>query len=366
MTATSTLTFNNSLELLADVEISAVTMTFADTVDGSYDLTLDATSAGTIAMDNIVGSSAALRNFTIVDVDTFSSVGIYAENITQSAGTGLATYSEFLNTTGDMGISLIGSGGFEFSGGIQALNGGSLLIQTAAVVTVSSGTDIYLSNQLLHQGGGIVDWEGNIVTDGGDISFSGPFNLLGSALISSGDTGEGDISFASTINGDFPLSISAGLGSVTFTGAVGGTTPLEDILVTSAQDVTAADISALSYTELGGYGTATYAGDITTTGSVGINITSNYVAFAGTTGAKTLTTTNGNMAINAVFGGINSSGNPVQVDVNGGAGTLFVGSASPSYFSGTLETLCAVRSNVPCFIEYNAVEYTPTTCCVSP
>jgi hypothetical protein len=366
ITVISTLTLNNAVELLSDVDVAAPTMVFADTINGSYHFSLDATAAGTIALNNIVGSSAPLGNFIIVNANTVSAQGIYAETITQQAGVGISVYADFLTTTGAGGISLTATGGFEFSGGIQTLNGGSFLIQSPGAVTVISGTDVALSNQLLWQGGGAVYWEGNITTEGGDISFSGPFHLLGPVLISSGDTGSGTISFLSTINGADSLALSAGFGNISFGGSIGVTNSLQNIVLISAQNVTAAEIHALSYTQRAGYGTATYSGNITTTGSLGINITSNYVDFAGQTGGKTLTTTNGNMVINAILGGINSLANPVAIAVNGGLGTLFVGSASPSYFSGTVKTLCAVRSNVPCFIEYNGTEYTPTTCCVSP
>ncbi len=366
VTVTSTLTLNNAVELLGNVAISAITMTFADSVDGAYNLSLDATSSGTIAMSNIVGSIEPLKNLTIVNVDTFSAEGIFAENIIQEAGAGICTYSEFLHTTGTTGISLTSSSGFHFSGGIQTLNGGSFIINTSGAITAISNTDMALSSTFTQSGGGSVNWQGNIVTGGGDISFSGPLNLVGPVIISSGDTGFGTISFAGVVNGAHSLSLSAGLGDVTFGAAVGGTTALGDVLLMGAQNVTAASIQAQSYTQILGYGSATYAGNITTTGSLGINITSNYVAFAGQTGGKTLTTTNGNLVINAILGGINSLANPVQISVNGGLGTLFVGSASPGYFSGTVKTLCAVRSNVPCFIDYNGTEYTPTTCCVSP
>lgn len=366
VTAVSGLTLNNAVELLTDVTVSAPTTIFADTVDGSYNLTLDATSGGTITMGNIVGSITPLGNLIIRNVNTLSAQGIYSETITQEAGTGVSVYADFLNTTGAGGISLTAAGGFEFSGGIQTLNGGSFLIQTPGSVTVISGTDIALSNQLLCQGGGPVYWEGNITTEGGDISFSGPFHLLGPVLISSGNTGSGEISFLDTIDGAYSLFLSAGLGDISFGAAIGSVTPLQDIVLAGAQNTTAAEINSLSYTQLAGYGTATYAGNITTAGSLGISITSNYVAFAGATGGKTLTTTNGNMLINSVLGGINSLANPVAIDVDAGLGTLFVGSASPAYFSGTLKTLCAARSNVPCYINYNGTEYTPTTCCVSP
>lgn len=366
VTVTTTFTCNNAVQLLGDVAISVPTMVFEDTLDGSYDLSLNATAAGTITFSNVVGSSARLGSLTIVNVNTLSSEGIYAENIIQQAAAGTCTYNEFLDTTGSTGISLTGTGGFNFTGGLQAANGGSVVIQSAGTTIATSVTNANVSGEFLAQGGGAVNWQGNIVTQGGDISFSGALNLLGPTMISSGDAGAGSLSFTGAINGAQSLSLSAGGGDVTFSSSVGATTPLGDIILTSAQNVTAAAISALSYTQLSGYGAADYAGNIITTGSLGINITSNYVAFAGETAGVTLTTTNGNILINAIFEGINSLANPVQISVNAGNGTLFVGSASPSYFSGTVKKICAVRTNVPCFVEYNGTEYTPTTCCVSP
>ena len=68
-----------------------------------------------------------------------------------------------------------------------------------------------------------------------DITFNNSVTLGANAQVLGG-TG-GDIHFASTLNGAFDLTLNTG-GAITLTGNVGGTTPLDDLTITSDADPT--------------------------------------------------------------------------------------------------------------------------------
>ncbi|MBS0626695.1 MAG: hypothetical protein JSS09_00610, partial [Verrucomicrobia bacterium] len=144
---------------------------------------------------------------------------------------------------------------------------------------------------------------------------------------------------------------------------------LGDITIYSVRNVEAHDVSASSITQVGGFGTGDYLGDITTTGTLGINLTSTYLDFAGLLGGKTLTTTGGNIIVNSIYSGINTAANPVVIDINNGdLATLFVGSSNIGYFSCptvSAKLLGSVRSNIPCLVQYNGTDLAPENCPIS-
>lgn len=81
--------------------------------------------------------------------------------------------------------------------------------------------------------------------------------------------------------------MAAGAGNISFGGAIGGTTPLNSLQITSAANVTAPAISAGTLTQIAGTGTTTFNGAIATTASGGISLTGTTFLLNGTT-----TTTN--------------------------------------------------------------------------
>ena len=67
-----------------------------------------------------------------------------------------------------------------------------------------------------------------------DITFNNAATLTANAQVLAGN---GDITFSSTIDGAFDLTLNAA-GAITLTGNVGGTTPLDDLTLTSDADPT--------------------------------------------------------------------------------------------------------------------------------
>lgn len=357
-------TINGPVQLLSDVAITGTTLSFLNTINGAYDLSLDAGASGTISIGNQVGNLVRVNALTFLEAALIATQGIYADRIIQTAAT-TANYNEFLDTTGVAGISLTGTT-FSFGGGIHTQNGGGVVINNSGVMTAANSVDVTTSGSFVQSGSGGVDWQGTIVTRNKDITFAGDITLIGPVSLSTGNTGAGNVTLTGLVDGEYPLSFTLGIGDLTLTGALGSGIPLGDTTIYSVRNIAANDISSLSLTQVSGLGTGNYLGDITTTGSLGINLVSTYLNFAGSVSLKVLKTTGGNIVINSIYSAINSEINPVIIDINNGAtGTLFVGSSNIGYFScptTSAKLLGSVRSNIPCYVKYNGTIFTPENC----
>ena len=105
----------------------------------------------------------------------------------------------------------------------------------------------------------MINFGGSITTDTGGIDLHSPVNF---AFDGSADTSlsGGDIHFYSTANGAKNVTLISGSGNIFFDGVVGGVIPLTSITITSANNVTAAAVSAGSITQSAGSGVTTFNG----------------------------------------------------------------------------------------------------------
>ncbi|MCT7965325.1 CHAT domain-containing protein [Laspinema sp. D1] len=119
--------------------------------------------------------------------------------------------------------------------------------------------------------------QGNVTTDGGDITFNGAIALAEALQLSTGEGG-GNITFAGTVDSETNqgqnLTLSAGTGAIMFNDAVGSLQPLGNLDILNAGNITALDtISAASFRALSS-GTITLQGNLTTTAALGVQIQS--------------------------------------------------------------------------------------------
>lgn len=120
-----------------------------------------------------------------------------------------------------------------------------------------------------------IDVGANITTNGGNINFNSPTALTAGVTL---NTGAGNTTFASTLNGAQALAINS-TGTTTFTGIVGGTTPISSII-----------------TDAGG-STAINGGAFTTSGAAGqvyndaVTVNANTTFTANNSGAITFNST---------------------------------------------------------------------------
>jgi len=133
----------------------------------------------------------------------------------------------------------------------------------------------------------------DIITDEQDINLKGSVLLGKDVKLSTGVTAGGNISVDGTIDGNQNLTLETGTGDINLTGAVGSTTPLNNLTINNVNNVNATSITAASITQTSGTGTSTF-GDLNTNSTSGINLTGNSFALNG----KITTTNNGGFTIN--------------------------------------------------------------------
>jgi len=128
----------------------------------------------------------------------------------------------------------------------------------------------------------------NITTQ--DLTINGN-TLLGNNVTLITVTSAENITFNGTVDGNNNLTLEAGTGDITVTGAMGDNTRLGDLIINSANNVTTEAIKAASINQLDGNGTTTFNGALNTDG---IDLTGNNFTF----NAPVTTNNNGNVTIN--------------------------------------------------------------------
>ncbi|MBS0605302.1 MAG: S-layer family protein, partial [Verrucomicrobia bacterium] len=296
---------------IADTSISGGDIHFFSTVNGAKNVTLIA-GAGNILFDGVVGGTTPLATMTITSANNVTAASaVSAASIVQTAGAGKTTFGGAVTTTNAAGISLTGNQ-VELDGAVTTTTGGPLSINHTGLLTIGTGSSMSLDGAFSELGGGNVSLGANITTTNDPISWADPITLTHDATLNSG-AGAGDITFTSTIDGPFCLTVLAGTGTVQFSGAVGLSTPLNCISATGAtiaQNSTAQTATTVNYTgaiELGG-GITTADHDITLNGNVQV--------------ANDITLTTG-----AGAGDISITGN-IDGDVSGRNLTLAAGTGS--------------------------------------
>ncbi len=272
--------------ILTDINLaSASSLTFGDAVNtGAMDINYSTsiptptsfiTNGGNITLDSSVASSV-------------------------TSGTALA-FSDPLLVNGNYTVST-GNGNILFSG---AINGGHAL-----TVNAGTGTDTFAgivggSSALTNFAatGGSIVLGGNVTTSGNQ-TYTGAVTLGGNDTLSStASSGNGNITFTSTVGGDYALTATAGSGNVTFEGIVGGT-PLASL---SASSSTAINVDNNVTT----VGNQTYTGPVVLGGNDTLTTTNSAVDFTSTIdGTYTLTIAQGNAL--TTFGGAVGGGTALR------------------------------------------------------
>ena len=112
---------------------------------------------------------------------------------------------------------------------------------TATGATIAQNSTVVTTGAVSYTGG--ITLGGNIITTGGAVSLTGPTSISAATTIDTTNTGAAaagaNVTFSSTLNGAETLYIVGGTGgTVAFDGAVGATTPLTSLTVSSAAVVT--------------------------------------------------------------------------------------------------------------------------------
>jgi hypothetical protein len=201
---------------------------------GGNDLTL--TFSGTVA----------ISGGTFTNVDDFVSNGAGGTSLNGIiTTTGTQTYSNLVTLTG--ATQLIGTVG-TLSGGVAG-GGNDLRLGFSAASTLSGGAFTNVAN-LIVDGGGTTTISGTLTTTGGQQYDDSVLLGAGTVLTS---TGGGAVVFNSTVDGGQTLSVTT-TGTTTFNAPVGATTPLSTLTIDGPAAINGGLIAA---------GTQTYNGATT-------------------------------------------------------------------------------------------------------
>ena len=259
----------------ADDDTADGNITFTSTVDGNYDLTLDA-DTGSVTLSAAAGGTTPLKSLNVnggtVSLSGVSTTGNFALSAREivlkgnyGSTNGNITFTGSVALSGAVTVNSDtdgdGTGGnIVFSSTVDGryalvLNAGTGAVNLQGAV---GGTTPVTS--LTVDGGqidldavataGAIDVEGtNIDLNGatyrsndGNITFTGPVDLHNSVTMDSdadGDGTTGNIAFTSTVDGRHALVLDAGTGSVMLSAEVGGTTPLASLAVTGETSLSA-------------------------------------------------------------------------------------------------------------------------------
>jgi len=224
-------------------------------VSGSgQNLNLDTTGTITIAGDagdiNLPLGSIRVGSNSPNGVRSFVFNDLYAKSLNsvtfgafQSNGVIVVNYIDGLNIiTNDSALGTITLGSNSLIGSsITTSNNGSVNINNAGLLQIYGG--LSLEGAFNQTGAGLVSlgFSSNntfsVTTTSDSISFTSPITLNQAQNISSNASGVlgggANISFASTLDGFFPLTLTAGIGDITFSNKIGSTTALSSILVSN-------------------------------------------------------------------------------------------------------------------------------------
>jgi filamentous hemagglutinin family protein len=253
---------------------------------------ISTTSSGIINFNNTVnGTVAATKSLTVTNTNPSASSIVFSSPIGASAS--LNNLSLTGNTQYNSGVgATVFTVGTEIYNGALVLNNiptlslnGTSVTFGGAVTDVTAATSLTIPGNLIVNSTGSIGQSGQILnsltvtgatSNGGNITttnnqlYNGAYTLTGTHALTSN---AGNITFGSTVDGGFNLSInalgsgvnfSAGPGIVTFNGIVGGGPALTSLSVTSY--LTAFNTSLIHTT-----GTQSYAG-VNSSSAVGINV----------------------------------------------------------------------------------------------
>jgi CHAT domain-containing protein len=314
-TRNNNITLNGPVTLTADTSIclfgpdytcgnSSGNVTLNGTVNGNYNLAIDAGSRGNVFFNNAVGNSTPIKNLTINTADNVS----VANNITTDNGN--LIFSTPVTLTGNVELRA-GTGAIAFDSRLQAgsnnltltaneinLNGGANSVTGTGNLTLQPGT---ATQPIQINGASSVTNNLNLTTDD-LLALQKGFNSI---TIGRTD-GSGAINVANNVTFPDPVKIQSPSGSITVNGSITGSggasvtlegaTTLNNNITTDNQNITLNGNVLLGNDAILSTNTSG-AGDITINGAVNGNR------------ALTLTTGTGNITINRAVGDTQAIGN---------------------------------------------------------
>jgi filamentous hemagglutinin family protein len=319
MTSGGAITFTGSATLGANRIITSGggvgdDIVFNVAVAEDFDLTLNAGGAGDISIGDVDVNSLTLTGDTLnVTGDVVSDVALTfaGVNAINATGTGSLTAFDVADEDITFGVANVLGGG-----GNLTLNGDTITVEQVAGVgnfAINANTAIVLNDSVSTVGtqtytGPAISLDQDLTTTNDNILFNNAINLTGPVIMDTG-AGIGNITFSGAVNGAQNLTVDAGTGNVIALADIGGVTPL------TTYTATGANISGLAITTTGNQtytGIASFTGAMATNAAGDIDVTGNLTA-----GSTISADTTGNIN---VTGDLDATGT-----VTSGSGDITVG-----------------------------------------
>ncbi len=252
----------NTTTLGADIITASNPIVFNDSVILASDVNIDATNN-----NQAVGANVAFNG----DINAMSG----AENLVVSSGAGDTAYNGAIGADNPLaGITIVSADNVSFNAPVNTT--GSLAATTSGDLNLSGGNTYNLGGGLTHSGAGQAVLGGQINTTGGAVIFNAAVSLVQGLTINTtaGGADGGQVAFNNTVNSagqPQSLSLITGLADLFFGSTVGTGSKLGDVVIGSANDVTANNtFVASSLTQLSGTGNTTFADLVTDSGTANI------------------------------------------------------------------------------------------------
>lgn len=297
--ATGTVIFQDAVQLLADITITSNNnaISFGNTVDGNYNLTLNSGS-GDISFQDAIGKSNPLLQLIANSSGITSFKGdANAESLTTDAA-GSSQLGGNINTTGAIAlldpVNLVADVTIDSSNGdinfgnsidgpyhltLNSVNGdltfGNAIggVTPLGNLTANSGGTTFLNipvnaTSVTTDVGGTTLLGGNITTQG-NVSFQDPVTLTANVSISSNN---GSISFSNSVDGTQDLLLNSGAGNITFDREIGGVAPLGNLTLNGTGSTFLNGTIRLASLTTDPGGTTQIGGSIFSSGPIGIRL----------------------------------------------------------------------------------------------
>jgi filamentous hemagglutinin family protein len=264
--------------------------TVTGTAAGAQSLSINAGTGGNITFTGQVGATrlGVLRFINSANVLASSTVTV--ASLSQDAGQVLSRFVGQVNTNAIAGVDLNGQA-MQFDGGVTSTGGGGFTATNAGLLTISEGSPIIAPGGFTQDGVGALTIGSSITTSGNAVSINGDVTLADTASdlvvvnTTSGAASGANVTIQGTIDGTTAggqsLAINAGsLGNIVLSSDVGGTTRLNTLSITNANDATlSGTVAANSMRQVAGQGTTTFGQSLSVQGSGGIELDGANFAF---------------------------------------------------------------------------------------
>ena len=322
-------TYNGAVVLAADATLSTTNspIDFKSTVDGDYNLTVDA-EIGAVTFGGYVGSVTPLASLTVTGPTNLNAGDNGGATNTVTTNGGGQTYNSAVTLGADATLADTGGGTIDFASTVDGAHALTTASTGATIFDGAVGGTTALASLTVagfngSAGGTTIDTDH--ITTSGLQSYSGDVTLAHDTTLSS--TGNGTISFGSMIDGAYSLTTDT-TGATTFYYLVGSATPLSSLTIdgpTTIQSIAVKTSGAQTYEGAVALNTdATLTGTLVTFGSTVDNTTK-----AGSAGL----TIAGNAKFDGAVGGTLGLG---SLDVTGT--TLFADGATVATTNADGET----------------------------